>query len=109
MVDRYRNYTATVYTFSTSTVKGSLVQVKTLIYSGIKIGLWGTQRNYDATSMATQTNQSEWEANLAPMYPVSIGDIFEIDGITYKVDKTLKHYNYRGKLNNIQAYLSKTN
>jgi hypothetical protein len=105
---RFRNYSATVYTFGTSVVWWSLIQSKVVKYANIRIWLWGVQRNYDWNSLWVQVDQNWWEANLDKIHEVEIWDIFEIKGKTYKVDKVIEHCNYAWYLDNYQVFLSKT-
>lgn len=109
MVRRFYNYTCSIYSLAATTVRGSSVQSKTLVYEDIPCALWKARRSYSETSLATQTNQNAYEVNLAPIYTdVAIGYVIDIEGVQYKVDDMIKHHNSRGKLDNLQVFVSKS-
>lgn len=131
---KFYNYTAVIYSFGTQEIKGSMVELKVLLYNGIKIAMWKNTKSYRGSTLATQTDSNQYEINLEPQYPVSVWDvvsvikevvlkdwnwnpIFDIDGepITigesiwmFKIDQVIEHHNRHWNIENIQAFISST-
>jgi hypothetical protein len=110
MARPFYNYTCSIYALSTSTVRGSLVKVKTIVYTNIDCALWKEHGSrYDNTDLATSTNLNRYEINLKPQYTdIAIGYIVTIDSIDYTVDNVIKHHNSKGNLDNLEVHISKS-
>lgn len=107
MVKYFYDTPATIYRTTQSQVRWSLVENKTLLYK-TKVSFWKSKERYGNTNLAVQTDLNWYEINLLPTNPIIQGDIVVIRDETYKVDNVIEHNNIRWKLDNIQAYISKT-
>lgn len=105
---KFYNYTATISTFWTQVVKGSLVDTETVKYKNIKIALWKNTKSYRESTLWTQTDSNMFEINLEPKYSISIWDYVSLSMWKFKVDQVIEHHDHRGKLENIQAFISHT-
>jgi hypothetical protein len=108
MVRSFYNWTANVYRFSTSQIRGSLVETKTLIYENIKVSFYQVWQNLKNTALAVQTWTHTHEINLYPEYEIKIWDIFEINWETYKANDVLQHFNHKWLPDNRQVLVSVT-
>lgn len=96
MVRKFYNQTCSIFSLSTSTVRGSSVQNKVSVYSNIPCAIWDKRTSYSETSLAIQTSNNSYEMNLEPQYTnVAIGHVVQIAGVQYKVDDVILHHNSR--------------
>lgn len=105
---KFYNYIATVYTTGTQTVKGSLVESKVIKYRNINVALWKNTRSYRESTLWVQTDSNEFEVNFQPQHPVNVWDRISLKIWEFKIDQVVEHHNAKGKLDNLQAFISPT-
>lgn len=105
---RFYNYIATIYSLWTQEIKGSLVESRTIKYDSIKIALWKNTKSYRESTLAVQTDSNQFEINLEPSHTVDIWDLVSLSLWEYKIDQVIEHHDHRGRLENIQAFISPT-